>query len=276
MSLYVTHRKRKRHRFWRTIQGLLILATITASTWIAWDIGQYSIETERQAIQRRNAELELQINAETQRGTKLLAELETLKRNYDTLSQQRKQQSGNQITQQSELQNPENPEADLITLIQHQIRQGVSHQQIANALAQLQASQKASNTQCPNGKTLAQQITIRTQLSRGGREAATFANGAISITLTAQDENGILPAQFNPNLPLLLTATHANNEPIVRQAKLPISFNIERQPFEYRFLATLQPQPDPQNQQDQPDQLNQPPSQQARANIRAHRCPLNP
>ncbi|MDA8030933.1 MAG: hypothetical protein MPK62_07375 [Alphaproteobacteria bacterium] len=238
MSLFVTRRRRRRMRIRRTVGVFLLVTAAVLFAWFAWDAGQYSLQAEREALARRGAELEVQLAEETQKGTELLAELEALRRSHETLEGRLARET------------PRGLEADLFALVRERLGEGVSPERVAAVLGSL------GGAECVEGETFVRRIVVRTQHSRGGQEAAVFADGAISVTMTALDESGILPVRFDSGLPLRLVATLSNSEPVVRETVLPISFVVEHGLYEYRFLAI-----------EVADELG-------RAEVRAQRCLL--
>ena len=218
MSLYSNLRRRRRQRLVLQLRRLLVVGVLVAGFALVWDLGRQSETGHSLTIRQQLEEETARLTTLAEQQAETLAENELLQRELHNLRTQLRREG-----QLGDL-------AGLIKEARTKISEGVS-------VARLEARIRATTPRLTCGKPVERTILVRTGTSRHGDETATFANGAIAISLTAQDEDGVLPESYHPAYSLRLVAAQAGQVPFVVEGRLPQSFSLTREEAEYRFLV---------------------------------------
>ena len=218
MSLYSSVRRRRRRRLLVLARRLAILAVLVAGFAFIWDFGKQSESGHTLTLTRQLEEQSVRLATLAEQQSETLAENELLQREIFTLREQLRREG-----RLSDL-------SGLIEEARRKIAEGV-------AVSRLEARIRATAPRLTCGEAVERTLLVRTGTSRHGDETATFAQGAIAISLTAQDENGVLPERYHPAHSLRLVAAQAGQVPFVAEGRLPQSFALTREEAEYRFLV---------------------------------------
>ena len=218
MSLYSNLRRRRRRRLLVLARRFLVLGVLAAGFAFVWDLGRQSESGRALTVTRQLEEQAARLATLAEQQAKALADNELLQREIYSLRVQLRREG-----QLGDL-------SGVMEEARRKVAEGV-------AISRLEARIRSTAPLLTCGEAVERSILVRTGTSRHGDETATFANGAIAISLTAQDANGVLPERYHPAHSLRLVAAQAGQVPYVVEGRLPHSFALTREEAEYRFLV---------------------------------------
>lgn len=220
MTLHINHLRARRRRVVVAVMWILFVAALGVGVATVWDFGRTGGVTERERLSVANGDLERRLAIAETRAAETLVAAEALRREYESLNRRYDEQL---LT---------GPLARLHAMVAARLEADVAPERIAAALRSLDR-----RVEC-DGEVEAQDIVVRTRLSRGGLEVASYAGGALTITLSAVGETGKLLERYRPFDPVRVVLAEAGSEPIIREGVLPIALSVLRPPLEHRFTVS--------------------------------------
>ena len=219
MSLFTSARRRRRRRILLGLRNAAVLLLVAAGLWLARDLGRQEQAAEEQLQAAREQDLASRLQLAEGLLAERVAELETARRDLA-------------VAERALVEAAPSPEEEaILALLRQRVQEGAPPALLFQALRTAEAGPA-----CDSLRTASHTIVVRTLSSRGGSEVANFADGAVSLTLTARTPQGALPLRWDAGEPVRLVASRAGAEPLTSEVSLPHGFAFRFDGAQYRFF----------------------------------------
>jgi hypothetical protein len=217
------YRQRARENFYR---GVSVFAFVAGAIAIGYFAGQKKNEQEGRFYYQKKQELESQFIKAEDEVSRLRANYQTLRLQYEQLQADYKRHV---------------PQGDfnvLINMVREQLDKGLTIERMAQIIRSAQPPQNCT-------PAITKRFIVSTSAYKGPESVITFADGAITVKGTGDasiNSKGVNEAWFDPGKPVKLSFTIIGGRKEVKEGLLPFHHTIILRNKEHRFTISQGPQ----------------------------------